>query len=145
MAMHRTRITLAPKPRGVHMVTRELLEALRDAGLPLDTVRIGSLHLLVRHTSAALFLTENASPDVHGDLDTWLRHVVPDGWPSFAHQFEGPDDMPAHVASLLFGVDLTLPVTDGRLDLGTWQGVALGEFRDAGGARSITATLHVND
>lgn len=122
-------------------MTQDIVAALGDQEPPIGTVRVGSLHLMLRHTSAALFLTENASPAVRHDLDAWLRHVVPDGWHGFRHRIEGPDDMPAHVGSVLVGVELTLPVTDGNLDLGTWQGVALGEFRDAAGARSIVATL----
>jgi secondary thiamine-phosphate synthase enzyme len=133
----RAQIRLAPRPRGVHLVTHEVLR-----GVPaLPRVRIGLLHLLIRHTSASLALNENASPDVRADLEAWFSRAVPDGAPFFAHVLEGPDDMPAHVKAVLIGPSLTLPVSDGRLDLGTWQGVHLCEHRDRGGPRTITATL----
>lgn len=133
----RTRITLRPRPRGVHLVTREVLDGLPD----LARVRIGLVHLLLRHTSASLALNENASPEVRTDLETWFSHVVPDAWPGFGHTLEGGDDMPAHVKAVIVGESLTLPVGDGRLDLGTWQGIHLCEHRDDGGPRGITATL----
>jgi secondary thiamine-phosphate synthase enzyme len=104
-------------------------------------MRVGLVHLLILHTSASLALNENASPDVRTDLTAWLDRAVPDGAPYFRHTLEGPDDMPAHVKSVLTGESLTLPVTGGRLALGTWQGVYLCEHRDGGGERSITATL----
>lgn len=132
------RIRLEPRPRGVHLVTREIV-----AGVPeIADVRVGLLHLLIQHTSASLALNENASPDVRGDLRTWLDRAVPDDAPYFRHTLEGPDDMPAHVKSILTGPDLTLPVGDGRVALGTWQGVYLCEHRDHGGARTIVATLN---
>lgn len=129
-------LTLEPRPRGVHLVTREIV-----AALDLEPVRTGLLHLFLRHTSAGLLLTENASPDVRTDLDRWLRDAVPDGWEAFRHTEEGPDDMPAHVGSAILGASLTIPVRDGRLALGTWQGVALAELREQGGRRTVTATL----
>jgi secondary thiamine-phosphate synthase enzyme len=133
----RRRIALRARPRGVHLVTGEVVAALPE----LTEVRVGLLHLLIRHTSASLALNENASPDVRTDLAAWLDRAAPDGDPLLRHTLEGPDDMPAHVKSVLTGSTLTLPVGDGRLDLGTWQGIYLLEHRDAGGPRSITATL----
>lgn len=135
MRVHATEITLAPRPRGVHLVTDEILSAV-----DLRDVDVGLLHLFLRHTSAGLLLTENASREVRRDLDRWLRDAVPDGWPAFEHTLEGPDDMPAHVGSALFGVSLTLPVRNGRPALGTWQGIALAELREHGGPRRIAAT-----
>lgn len=137
MIWSRARITLAARPRGVHLVTREVVQALPD----LARVRVGLLHLLIRHTSASLALNENASPDVRTDLETWLSRAVPDDSPGFRHTLEGADDMPAHVKAVIVGASLTLPVEDGRLDLGTWQGIHLCEHRDRGGPRGITATL----
>ena len=102
---------------------------------------VGLLHLHLMHTSAALALNENASPDVRSDLAEWFDRAVPDGAPYFRHTLEGPDDMPAHVKSVLAGASLTLPVNEGALALGTWQGIYLCEFRDDGGARRVTATL----
>lgn len=131
-----TDLTLRSRPRGVHLITDEV-----TGGVDLSGVRAGLLHLFLRHTSAGLLLTENASPEVRGDLDRWLRDAVPDGWQGFRHAQEGPDDMPAHVGSALFGVSLTIPVRDDRLALGTWQGIALAELRERSGARRITLTL----
>jgi secondary thiamine-phosphate synthase enzyme len=133
----RSQIRLEPRPRGVHLVTREVVRGVPE----LPRVRVGLLHLLIRHTSASLALNENASPDVRTDLEAWFSRAVPDGAPFFGHTLEGPDDMPAHVKAVLVGPSLTLPVADGRLDLGTWQGVHLCEHRDHGGPRTITATL----
>lgn len=130
------RVQLAARPRGAHLVTREVVEALPE----LREIEVGLLHVLVRHTSASLALQENASPDVRRDLRDWLDRLAPEG-PGYAHDLEGPDDMPAHLKSVLTGPDLLLPVADGRLDLGTWQGIYLCEHRDAGGPRSLTCTL----
>jgi secondary thiamine-phosphate synthase enzyme len=128
---------LRARPRGAHLVTREVVEALPE----IRDLRVGLAHVLILHTSASLALNENASPDVRADLAAWLDRAVPDGAPYFRHTLEGPDDMPAHVKSVLTGPSLTLPVTDGHLALGTWQGIYLCEHRDRGGARSVTATL----
>jgi secondary thiamine-phosphate synthase enzyme len=99
------------------------------------------LHLLLQHTSASLFLNENADPDVRADLAHWSDRAIPDGASYFIHTLEGADDMPAHVKSGLLGVTLTLPVSDGHLQLGTWQGIYLGEHRANAGCRSVVATL----
>ena len=136
MWLQRT-FALRARPRGVHLVTREVVDALPE----LRDLRVGLAHVLILHTSASLALNENASPDVRADLATWLDRAVPDTAPYFRHTLEGPDDMPAHVKAILTGPSLTLPVTDGRLALGQWQGVYLCEHRDEGGPRSLTATL----
>src|SRR2546423_15309349 len=130
-------ISLDPRPRGFHLITREVLGALPELG-ELD---IGLLHLLIRHTSASLALNENASPDVRRDFESWFNQAVPERAPYWTHTLEGPDDMPAHVKASLLGPSLTLPVSRGRLALGTWQGVYLCEHRDHGGPRSLVATL----
>jgi secondary thiamine-phosphate synthase enzyme len=130
-------LALRPRPRGVHLITSEVVEALPE----LAGLRVGLAHLFLRHTSASLALNENASPDVRADLETWLGRAVPDGAPYFRHTLEGDDDMPAHVKAVLIGDSLTLPVTDGRLALGTWQGVYLCEHRENGGVRMLTLTL----
>jgi secondary thiamine-phosphate synthase enzyme len=130
-------ITLEARPRGFHLVTRDVLGALPE----LDQLEVGLLHLLIRHTSASLALNENASPDVRRDFETWFSQAVPDGASYWSHTLEGPDDMPAHVKASLLGPSLTLPVAHGRLALGTWQGIYLCEHRDRGGARSVVATL----
>ena len=130
-------IALDPRPRGFHLVTREVVGALPELG----DVAVGLLHLLIQHTSASLTLNENASPDVRRDFAAWFDRAVPDGADYFSHTLEGDDDMPAHVKASLMGPSLTLPVGRGRLALGTWQGIYLCEHRDRGGSRSIVATL----
>ena len=129
-------IRLDPRPRGFHLVTREVVGALPE----LREVRTGLLHVLLQHTSASLTLNENASPDVRRDFETWFNQAVPERASYWTHTLEGPDDMPAHVKAALLGPSLTLPVTSGRLALGTWQGIYLCEFRNSGGPRSIAAT-----
>jgi secondary thiamine-phosphate synthase enzyme len=131
-------ITLEPRPRGIHLVGREVEAALPE----ISGLRVGLLHLHLLHTSAGLALNENASPDVRRDLEAWLDRAVPEGAEYWRHTLEGPDDMPAHVKSVLTGPSLSLPVADGALAVGTWQGVYLCEFRDRGGARRLVATLH---
>jgi secondary thiamine-phosphate synthase enzyme len=137
MSWSQHRITLEPRPRGVHLVTDELvgkIPRLRD-------LRIGLAHIFIRHTSASLTLNENASPDVRRDFETWFGASVPEDF-AWTHTLEGPDDMPAHVKASLMGPSLTLPISDGRLALGTWQGIYLCEHRDRGGPRSLLVTLN---
>jgi len=131
------RITLDPRPRGFHLVTREVEAALPE----LREVQIGLAHLFILHTSASLTLNENASPDVRRDFESWFDAAVPEDAPYWTHTLEGPDDMPAHIKASLLGPSLSLPIRDGRLALGTWQGVYLCEHRDHGGARSLLATV----
>lgn len=128
---------LSARRRGCHLVTREILEHL-----PQPLPQAGLLHLFVQHTSCALSINENADPDVRGDMEKILNHLVRENEPYYDHVLEGPDDMPAHAKCSLFGVSLTIPVTDGRLNLGTWQGIYLCEFRHDGGERKIVATLY---
>jgi secondary thiamine-phosphate synthase enzyme len=130
-------ITLEPRARGFHVVTREVVDALPE----LRRLQVGLLHLLIRHTSASLALNENASPDVRRDFETWFNEAVPERARYWTHTLEGPDDMPAHVKAALLGPSLTLPLADGRLALGTWQGIYLCEHRDRGGARTVVATV----
>ena len=111
----------------------------------LAEIDVGVLHLLIRHTSASLSLNENASPDVRRDFEAFFNDAVPERAPYWTHTLEGPDDMPAHVKAALFGPSLTLPVSRGRLNLGTWQGIYLCEHRDRGGSRTLIATLWGED
>lgn len=134
--MIRRRIELQPRPRGFHLVTDEVVSSLPE----LARVEVGLLHLMIRHTSASLTVNENASPDVRRDLRAWADSAIPEDF-DWQHALEGPDDMPAHVKGTLTGFELTLPVTAGVLDLGTWQGIYLCEHRDRGGVRTITATI----
>ena len=130
-------LTLEPLPRGFHLVTREVLAALPE----LRELQVGLLHLLIRHTSASLALNENASPDVRRDFETWFNRAVPEGADYWTHTLEGPDDMPAHVKAALLGPSLTLPISHGRLALGTWQGIYLFEHRRGPHERQIALHL----
>ena len=129
-------ISVPAKARGFHLITRSVLDELPE----LDGVQVGLLHLLIAHTSASLALNENASPDVRQDLEAWSNHAVPETASYWTHTLEGPDDMPAHVKAALFGPSLTLPVRDGGLVLGTWQGIYLCEHRNHAPARRLIAT-----
>lgn len=130
-----TEFTVGPFARGVHIVTRDIIRQLPT--LP----ETGLLHLFVKHTSCGLTLCENADPDVRTDLSTILDRFAPDGYAGYLHTLEGPDDMPAHAKSMLTGTSLTIPITGHRLNLGTWQGIALCEFRNHAGPRHIVATI----
>jgi secondary thiamine-phosphate synthase enzyme len=129
-------ITLRARPRGFHVVTDEIVDAVPE----LHELRVGIATIFVQHTSASLTLNENASPDVRRDFAAWFDRAVPDGADYFAHTLEGPDDMPAHLKASLTDSSLVLPVADGRLALGTWQGIYLCEHRDQGGARRVVVT-----
>ncbi len=131
-------ITLKARPRGVHLVTGEIVAALPQ----LHELRVGLAHVFIRHTSASLTLNENASPDVRRDFETWFDAAVPETLAGWTHTLEGADDMPAHIKAALLGPSLTLPISAGRLALGTWQGVYLCEHRDHGGPRSLVATIN---
>jgi len=131
-------LRLEPRPRGFHLVTDEVVAALPELG----QVNAGLLHVHISHTSASLTLNENASPDVRADFESWFSGAVAEDEPYWRHTLEGPDDMPAHIKASLLGPSLTLPVRDGRLALGTWQGIYLCEHRDRGGPRSLVLTLH---
>jgi len=136
MSWSQHEITLEARPRGVHLVTSEIagkVPQLRD-------LRVGLAHIFIRHTSASLTLNENASPDVRRDFETWLNAYVPEEF-AWTHTLEGSDDMPAHIKAALMGSSLTLPISGGRLALGTWQGIYLCEHRDRGGPRSLLITL----
>ncbi len=133
-----TIITLRPRPRGFHLVTDELLARLPE----LRQCRVGLLHLWLRHTSASLTVNENADGAVRRDFERFFNRLVPQGEAGYEHDYEGPDDLPAHFKASLLGCQVSVPVSEGRLALGTWQGIYLGEHRDQGGARQVVATLH---
>ncbi|MDA3881198.1 MAG: secondary thiamine-phosphate synthase enzyme YjbQ [Prolixibacteraceae bacterium] len=122
--------------RGFHLITAEIL---RELGSLPET---GIVNLLLQHTSAALTLNENADPDVRTDLDNFTNKLIPENDPVYTHILEGSDDMPAHIKSSVFGVSLNIPITNQRLNLGTWQGIYLCEFRNHGGSRRIVATIY---
>lgn len=129
-------ITLPHASRGFHLITRAVLEALPEVA----ELRVGILHLFIQHTSASLSINENADPDVPLDLESSLSAIAPESF-AYRHTCEGPDDMPAHVKSSLLGSSLSIPVADGRLQLGTWQGIYLCEHRNHASRRRLVATL----
>lgn len=137
MIIEQYHITLEARPRGFHLVTREVVRHLSS----LSTIAVGTLHLFIQHTSAGLTINENASPDVLRDFERYFNDAVPERAPYWEHTIEGPDDMPAHIKASTLGSSLIIPVTDGRLALGTWQGIYLCEHRDRGGRRGLVATL----
>jgi secondary thiamine-phosphate synthase enzyme len=137
MVWHQHEISLRARPRGFHLVTEEILAALSG----LAEIAVGSAHLFLQHTSASLSINENADPDVRADMQRWFDRAVPESAPYFAHTAEGPDDMPAHLKAALLGTSLTLPIRAGRLALGTWQGIYLGEHREGASGRRLLATL----
>jgi len=132
-----TEITLKPRSRGYHLITREVENAIAE----ISKIKTGLAHIFIKHTSASLTINENVSPDVRVDLNNFFDRMVPDNAPYFEHTLEGPDDMSAHIKSSILGYSLTIPITNGRLNLGTWQGIYLCEHRDYGGARKIVITV----
>jgi secondary thiamine-phosphate synthase enzyme len=129
--------SLGPRRRGFHLVTREVLEMLPE----IRSVSRGVLHLFIMHTSASLTINENADPSVRVDLERHFNELAPENARHYTHDTEGPDDMPAHIKASLLGSSLSIPITDGRLRLGTWQGITLCEHRDDGGPRRLIATI----
>jgi secondary thiamine-phosphate synthase enzyme len=129
-------IVLPPFPRGYHLIDRHLEKAL---GTLPDR---GLLHIFIQHTSAAITINENADPDVRADFESIFNHVVPENLPFLKHTLEGPDDMPAHIKAAMIGTSVSIPITRGKLNLGTWQGVYLCEFRNHGGARRLVVSIY---
>jgi len=128
---------LQPKSRGFHLITSEI-----EAELPeLKEISAGILKVFIKHTSAGLTINENADPTVREDFESHINKMVPENMPYYKHTYEGADDMPAHIKSSLMGSSVEIPVTNGHLNLGTWQGIYLGEFRNHGGARKLVLTL----
>lgn len=130
-------IRLQEKSRGFHLVSDEILEALPE----ISTIKVGLLHLFLQHTSASLSINENADSSVRRDMEAHFNQLAPEDAPYFEHTYEGSDDMPAHIKSALLGCEVSLPVAQGRLQLGTWQGIYLGEHRNSASARTLIATL----
>ncbi len=137
MFWQQTLISLKPRPRGFHLISAEVEQAVPE----LVRCRVGLLHLWLQHTSASLTVNENADAAVQRDFERFFNRLVPQEMAGYEHNDEGPDDLPAHFKSSLLGVSLQLPVREGRLALGTWQGIYLGEHRDHAGARRLVATL----
>ena len=137
MAWLQTEIRLAPRRRGFHLITPEVEAAVAD----MERLRVGILHVFIQHTSASLSINENADPDVPRDLEMAFNEIAREDFP-YVHTMEGPDDMPAHVKAAMLGSSVSVPVGDGRLCLGTWQGIYLCEHRDRAGGRRLVLTLH---
>jgi len=129
-------IKLKPFKRGFHLITSDILSALPE----IDIINIGQLHILVKHTSASLTINENADPSVRTDFENHMNIMVPEDASYFTHTIEGPDDMPAHIKASLMGTSVQIPITKGKLNLGTWQGIYLCEHRDHGGSRHLVLT-----
>lgn len=132
------KIILPAYPRGFHTITDRIISGVDE----LPNIEIGLLHLFIQHTSASLAINENADPDVRVDMEAYFNHAVPENEPYFKHVLEGSDDMPAHLKAVILGESLTVPVTNGRLQLGIWQGIYLCEHRNHAGSRTVLATLH---
>ncbi|MBR4388782.1 MAG: secondary thiamine-phosphate synthase enzyme YjbQ [Prevotella sp.] len=128
-------IILKPRPRGFHLVTSEVVSQLPK--LP----EMGVVNIFIKHTSCGLTINENYDPDVRGDMESIFNHLVPENQPYYEHTLEGADDMPAHAKSTMCGVSISIPVTKGKLNLGTWQGIYLCEFRNDGGPRKLVVTI----
>jgi secondary thiamine-phosphate synthase enzyme len=129
--------SVSARKRGFHLVTSEILSKIPE----ITTIRFGLLHLFIKHTSASLTLNENADPSVRADMEQNFNILAPENARYYTHDTEGSDDMPAHIKCSLLGTSISIPITDGRLNLGTWQGIYLCEHRDYGGSRSIVATI----
>ncbi len=131
-------ITLPAFERGFHLITSHVTQNFSE----LRTLRQGLLHVFIQHTSASLSINENADPTVRGDFERHFNHTVPENAPYYEHTIEGSDDMPAHIKAALMGNSVTIPITNGKLNLGTWQGIYLGEHRDRGGRRKLVLTAY---
>lgn len=137
MKIMQRKVTLNPRSRGYHLITDELARQISE----LKDIEAGIAHIFIQHTSASLTLNENADPSVRSDFETHMGEMVPEDAPYWTHTTEGPDDMPAHIKASLLGPGLTIPISGGRLALGTWQGIYLCEHRNRGGRRSVVVTL----
>ena len=137
MGVIQKHITLRPFSKGFHLITSEVVEAIPE----IKSVDAGILHVYIQHTSASLTINEYADPDVRHDFEAHFEHTVPEHATYYLHTAEGPDDMPAHLKSSILGSSVSVPVTNGRLSMGTWQGIYLGEHRYNGGSRKLVVTL----
>lgn len=138
MEIYQKEITLSPLPRGYHLITSKVVNAFPG----IRKIQAGMLHVFIRHTSAGLTLNENADPTVRYDFEAYFNRTVPENAPYYEHNYEGDDDMPAHLKASILGSSVTIPITGGRLNLGTWQGIYLCEFRNRGGSRSLVLTAY---
>ena len=130
-------ISLNPRPRGFHLITNEILQNIQEIG----DISIGTMEIFIKHTSASLTINEDADPTVRDDFESHFNQIVPENAPYYKHTIEGPDDMPSHLKSSILGSSVTIPITNGTLNLGTWQGIYLCEQRNYGSSRSVVLTL----
>ena len=130
-------ISLNPKQRGFHLITDEVLKHLPE----VQEIEVGTMQVFIKHTSASLTINEDADPTVRDDFESHFNQMVPENAPYYQHTFEGPDDMPAHLKSSILGSSVNIPITDGKLNLGTWQGIYLCEHRNRGGSRKLVVTI----
>ena len=137
MTFFQKEITLPAFPRGFHLITNEILSHVPE----LQNITIGTIHVFIKHTSASLTINENADPTVRQDFESFFNTSVPENEPYFKHNYEGSDDMPAHLKSSILGSSVTIPITKGKLNLGTWQGIYLCEHRNNGGNRKLVITV----
>jgi len=138
MKIFQKEIKLRPFPRGFHLVTQEMLNQFSE----LREIKVGILQVFIKHTSASLTINENADPTVREDFESHMNEMVPENAPYYKHTYEGPDDMPAHIKASLMGSSISIPVTNGRLNIGVWQGIYLCEHRDRGGSRELVLTAY---
>ena len=137
MNWYQKEISLTPKGRGFHLVTEEIVKQIPE----IKKIKTGLMHILIKHTSASITLNENYDPDVRLDMEKYFNRTVKENEPWYDHNSEGSDDMPAHIKSTLIGNSLTIPISDGKLNLGTWQGIYLCEHRNHAGSRKIVVTI----
>ena len=138
MAWLQREVQLQPRRRGFHLVTSEVIDQVPE----LRDFKIGLAHIFIKHTSASLALNENAEPEVRADMEAYFSRLAPENQPYYTHNYEGPDDMPAHLKCVLIGSSVTVPIRDGQLNLGAWQGIYLCEHRESGRQRRLVITLH---
>jgi len=137
MKFFQKEIQLTPQKRGFHLITNQVIASIPE----IEQIKIGQLQVFIKHTSASLTINENADPTVRQDFESHMNVLVPENAPYYIHTYEGSDDMPAHVKSSLVGSSVSVPITNGKLNLGTWQGISLCEFRNHGGSRKLVLTV----
>ena len=141
MKFFQKEISLTPQKRGFHLITSEILDQISTE---IQSIKIGQLQVFIKHTSASLTINENADPTVRVDFESYINTFVPENEPYYKHTYEGSDDMPAHIKASLFGASVTIPITNGKLNLGIWQGIYLCEHRNYGGSRTVVVTVFGN-
>ncbi|WP_073119832.1 secondary thiamine-phosphate synthase enzyme YjbQ [Wenyingzhuangia marina] len=140
MTFYQKEIQLSSRTRGYHLITDEIIQAIPE----LKNINVGQLQVFIKHTSASLTINENADPTVRLDFETHINKMIPEDMPYYKHDYEGSDDMPAHIKASMLGCSVSIPVTNGKLNLGIWQGIYLGEHRNYGGSRRVVITAFGN-